>query len=440
MKIPVLFYLLAPAIVGLILLPPTLTALASPAGEQHGLSTYKCENCSIVFISIDTLRADHLGVYGYGRDTSPNIDEFAGENIVFMDNVAPMSQTLPSHTSMFTGLYPRKHGVIKNGMVLDDSLVMLAEILKETGYSTYAVIPAKVLVPKTNFLQGFDVYDHRNGWGRANHTYSKARELVEEIEGRFFLFLHFFDPHQEYLPPEGFYPWGKDRLSRYDGEVYYTDHYVGKVFELLRDHGLYEDSIIILASDHGESLGDHGYWGHEKPLYENCVHVPLIIKLPGSGAGGKRLNYQTSLIDIHPTLLDILGVERQGLDVDGLNLFQDEILEREFVFLERNHFGIDGPDCSFPDSQVMECGEKQGVRSSEYKYILRTRYPDEFYRHTQDSMELENLLVAGESPGQAARHLDALEEWLSEDVQGSGIKVNLTDEARERLRSLGYVA
>ena len=252
---------------------------------------------NVILISIDTCRADYLGCYGYSQEITPNIDNLAEEGVLFFNTFSPVPITLPAHSSMLCGTTPPYHGTHDNNDYrLDPSNVTLAEILQKNGFSTGAVISAFVLDSKFGLNQGFDYYNDR--FENKSHALSinerKAEEasrlavnwIVDHKNEKFFLFLHFFDPHQVYEPPEPFLSKFKD--NPYAGEIAYTDNCVGEIIQKLKALGLYDSSLIVITSDHGEMLGEHGEMTHSYFIYQSAVKVPLIFNLPGLFKGKRR--------------------------------------------------------------------------------------------------------------------------------------------------------
>ena len=402
---------------------------------------YRCPDCNVILISIDTLRADHLGVYGYERNTSPNIDKFSMENIRFSNHITTSASTLPSHTSMFTGLYPKNHDILSNGWVLNDSLITLAEILEEEGYETMGIISSEqVLGSRFGISQGFGEYlDDAN---RTNATLITKRAISwlekNNREDSFFLFMHYWDPHLPYNAPSEFHLWGnKSKVSLYDADIRYLDDNLKKLFDFLNENGFFNNTLIILTADHGEALGEKGLEGHGSPLYEMTVHVPLIIHLPGLNKKTK-IEYQTSSVDLLPTILDILDIKR-SLYFDGISLLGTNIEKRKYVFIQRKH-------CPTKDDPVdwgrcapinFEFGNKSAVRSNEFKYIYRTQSEDELYHLTVDPDEEYNLI--NKSIGVAQELKKILVDWLNETKEIHISDKEVDEETRERLKALGYI-
>jgi arylsulfatase A-like enzyme len=311
---------------------------------------------NVVLIGIDTLRADHLSCSGYERNTTPNIDVVASEASVFKRAFATTSWTLPSFHSIMTSLYQASHGVITHKHRLDRSHVTLAEILKNQGYRTAGFVSGPFLKAIYGFDQGFDVYEESVSSAsviEANEdiTSPALTDLVlpwlqENAGNRFFLFIHYWDPHADYIPPA---PYDKifdpyyegtmdgtnikwtDKVSTltskrdvehivalYDGEITWTDDHVGQVMNTLRESGLDENTVVVIVSDHGEEFLDHGGKVHGMTIYNEVIHVPLIFRIPGVSEA-RKFESVVSTVDVMPTILDILDI---GLprSIDGESL------------------------------------------------------------------------------------------------------------------------
>ena len=271
---------------------------------------------NVVLISIDTCRADHLSCYGYSRKTSPNIDAVAAEGIRFNHCVSAVPITLPSHSSMLTGTIPPYHNVRDNeNYYLDQANVTLAEILRDNGFSTGAVIGAFVLDSQFGIAQGFDSYNdsledkNKPDVGCAERDAAEVTRLanlrLEKYQDeRFFLFLHYYDPHSPYLKHKRF---TMPLLKHiYDGEIVYTDHHIGRVIRKLKELNLYDSTLLIITADHGEGLREHNENTHGYLIYHSTVHVPLIFKLPGGPKSA--VNDTVGLVDIVPTVCSLLGI------------------------------------------------------------------------------------------------------------------------------------
>jgi arylsulfatase A-like enzyme len=418
--------------------------LAMTAGERlFGGKGYRIQGSSVIFISIDTLRADHLGCYGYHRETSPNIDRFAAGNLLFDRHFVTMPTTLPSHTSMMTGLHPKTHGITKNGLQLDQSLVTIPEILRDSGFTTAGFVSSYTLHSDTGFSQGFDHFSDVEGEIRASRILEGAIPWIRENrDEKFFLFLHFFDPHSEYDPPEGYNKWGEDRVALYDGEINYVDDMIGRLFQFLKEEGLYDETLIILTSDHGESLGRQKHWGHGRYLYDEALQGILVIRFPSSlELEPRRIDYQTSAVDFLPTITRLLGIEGDFYG-EGMDIFGEDIRNRNYIFAQRRHYERQNRK-KVRRARVeanFEYGDKYAIREPEWKYILRTRYNDELYNLREDPGELKNILeIESRTDYDAGLYQKLIKDWLEETPYRYETDMEITDEVKEKLKSLGYI-
>jgi arylsulfatase A-like enzyme/Flp pilus assembly protein TadD len=282
---------------------------------------------NVVLVTIDTVRADRVGCYGYQKAHTPTLDALAREGVLFRTTVASVPLTLPSHCSILTGAYPTLHGVRDNlGYNLGDTLPTLATILKQRGYATAAFVGADVLDPHRGLDRGFDTYSCplRRKMQRDNPLVFNLQELQRRAEEviadalawmaarpphspqPFFVWIHLYDPHIPYDPPPRFRALLHDP---YDGEIAYADDSLGKCFAYLKQHALYDPTLIVAASDHGESFGEHGEYTHGYYIYDTTLLVPFILKPPlGSGITPRHIQAPVRTIDIAPTMLQILGM------------------------------------------------------------------------------------------------------------------------------------
>jgi arylsulfatase A-like enzyme len=408
----------------------------------------------IILISVDTLRADRLPAYGYEKITTPAIDELAKNGTLFENCYSQVPLTLPSHTSLFTGLLPSEHGVRDNvGFKVPPGATTLAGELRQIGYSTGGAVSAYVLHSSTGISQGFDWYDdefkpagpdtpltdvRRDG----NETLERALAWLEEqskaahqpsaSDRPIFLFVHFYEPHAPYTAPARFQQ--KDRVP-YDAAVMYSDEIVGKLFAGLRRLGLYDPSLIIFLSDHGEGLREHGEETHGVLLYREDMHVPLIIKLPGSTNGGRRVEAPVQLVDIAPTVREWVGLPAdprlQGASLlpalEGRTFAGDRSIIGESLY-GRLHFGWK---------------ELFSLTNSTYNYILAPR--EELYDIRTDAGEVHNLLTPGghaaSLPAAVAREYQSMRDELTSYVAKTGMPEPkaASREELEKLRNLGYL-
>jgi len=275
---------------------------------------------NVILYVIDTLRADHLGVYGYGRDTSPHIDRWAAGWVVFERAHAPSSWTRPSMVSLLSGLDPIRHRVEDRLDVIPAEVALLGERLAAGGYATYAAVTNPHVLPTWGFGRGFDVFEDLGSETRSTRADAVSDWAVErmgELASRapFFLYLHVLDPHLPYAPPAPFderFPRSgvlQADLStgRYDGEIAFVDSEFGRLLEALRRHDLEDDSLVVLVSDHGEELLERGAIGHGVHLFQEVVRVPLVLRFPGGAHAGRRETAPVSLMDVAPTVLAVAG-------------------------------------------------------------------------------------------------------------------------------------
>jgi arylsulfatase A-like enzyme/Flp pilus assembly protein TadD len=405
---------------------------------------------NLLIVTLDTTRADHLGCYGYARAHTPNLDALARSGAQFDDAVTAAPLTLPSHASIFTGTYPLFHGARDNdGYVLDEGVTTLAETLRRQGFTTAAFVAAYPLGAPFNLDQGFDTYDDdfRVDWTdeqqeartplsfgfveRKSHQVNAAvrRWLDTHARERFFLWVHYFDPHQPYDPPPRHDAAFPD--SPYDGEIAFMDESFGKLLALLEAHGIRDRTLVLVAGDHGEGLDQHGELTHASFLYDTTMRVPLLLSVPGGRyPPGLRIGPQVRTIDVMPTLLELLGVPSPG-DVQGRSLVpllrdprrewrEEALLESRFNEL---HYGW---------------APLRALRDGRYKYVEAPT--PELYDLGADPGESRNL--AASDPARA-REMSARLLRLSDAVSaadlGRSAAGQSSPESRAALESLGYV-
>jgi choline-sulfatase len=283
----------------------------------------------VVLVSIDTLRSDHLPAYGYRGVATPAIDALRRDALLFTHAYSQYPMTLPSHVSLLTGELPPEHGVRDNtGFPFDSARhPYLPRLLKGAGYDTGAVVSTTLLAGSTGLAGGFDLYDDRMAAAATLTEEAKrpgaesVRRAIDWVRARgarpFFLFLHLYDPHAPYAPPQPFA--ARYRDSPYDGEIAAADAAVGEVLDELRRLGIYDRAVVVLLSDHGEGLGEHGEQQHGTFLYRSTLQVPLLLKLPGQRLGGGSVAAAAQLIDVLPTVAGLTGVAVQaGLHGESL--------------------------------------------------------------------------------------------------------------------------
>lgn len=336
------------ALLAVFLLPFTL--LAGPRIKVSKAHFDLKDAPNVLLITFDTTRADHLSCYGYVRRTSPTIDSLAKHGVLFENAYTAIPLTGPSHISMLTSLYPQQHGATINGMHMSTHPrpVLLAQVLHHLGYRTAAFISAWPLKKGiTGLGRGFNVYNENfsyhykvvNSARRGNEVGDASRRWLEKHgHSKFFLWVHYFDPHHPYdlhpqfanLPHEKnakFFPVSAssdaDRAAKiraYDSEIAFDDNDLAKTLKLLNDLGVRDDTLIVFVADHGESLGEHGIWGHGYHIYQPTVHVPMIYSYPKEIPQGERIKANVSTVDIMPTVLSYVGLKFNFPGESGYNL------------------------------------------------------------------------------------------------------------------------
>lgn len=294
-------------------------ALAATGGWRYARASAPLSGPLIV-ISIDTLRADHLPVYGYSQVRTPAIDQLAADGVVFERAYSHIPQTLPAHAALLSGRLPFETGVRDDERTMVKSGErLLPQMLRERGYATAGIVSASLLRKETGIGQGFDFFDARMPPHSADVSMADMRRDGGESElaaehwldkvgtSRAFLFLHLFEPHKPYAPPERF-----SMYAAYDGEIAYSDEIVGRLVHYLKSHQMYDRSTIILLSDHGEGLGDHGEQEHGLFVYREAIHVPLIVKQESNAGAGRRVRDLAQHIDLVPTVLDLVKAPVPG--------------------------------------------------------------------------------------------------------------------------------
>jgi len=451
---------------------------------------------NIVFMTLDTQRADRLGCYDYDQETSPHIDEIAEESAVFLNTIVSVPATGPSHSSMMTSLYPSTHTVRSNGHRLPSKLVTLAEIFRELKYNTSAFVSSYVVSSSlSNLSQGFNLYDDFFSKGEMNNQILERVPLIQIVErcsqfstllsrcygflfgvedsepavtadittekainwlnenyrDKFFLFIHYWDPHYPYDPPGDYLELFRHSLGnvpnekgifrcnykgeftdftgseisefnmKYDGEVRWLDENVGKIIETLKKLDIYDTTVLVITGDHGENLGEHFSIEHEH-LYDSSVRVPLIIRYRPLIGEGKVITQVVENVDILPTILDLVGV---SVDIE----FQGTSLTP----LVRGTGHIDR-------AAYLDDLRKLGLRTDKYKLIYDEKSEEvELYNLETDPGEVHN--IASTNNEIVGRLLDELRrKKVTVDNQCVGAqRQNLSSRQLKKLRSLGYV-
>jgi tetratricopeptide (TPR) repeat protein len=386
----------------------------------------------LILVSVDTLRADHLPIHGYQAGRTPAIAALAGDGVVFENAYAHAPQTLPSHVSILSGRLPFEHGVRDNlGFTVKADEMLLSSILREAGFATGGFVSAYVLREETGIGRGFDRFDARLppsspevAVGELQRsgvdTLTAADQWLDTLTSRrFFLFFHIYEPHSPYTPPPRF-----SHFAPYDGEIAHADEIVGSLVASLKRRGLYDDALIVFLSDHGEGLGDHGEQEHGLFLYRETIRVPLIVKLPHQRGAGRRVGTPVQHIDLVPTVLDWFNLPAIP-PLRGRSLrtaFTGGLIPEQGLYAEalysRYHFGW---------------SELYALTDARYSLIRAPR--DELYDLEHDPQQRNNLASARESTRIAMGNtLDRLIAGAPIGAPGA-----VSDDARERLRALGYV-
>ena len=408
-----------------------LSSLVHP-GDAKGFN--------VLLVTLDTVRADRLGTYGYEAAETPNIDQLVDRGVRFEEATAPAPITLPSHATMMTGLYPPRHGARDNGLFrLADDHTTLAERLREEGYETAAFVGCFVLDRRYGLSQGFDGYDFEvdaQGFQPSNFDFNQRSagtvtdaaiawlQKRKESERPFFMWTHYFDAHVPYQSPLA-------KLARfanrgYDAEIAYVDQELGRLFAELDRMNVRDRTVIALVSDHGEGLNEHGESTHGLFVYESTMRVPFILSSPRLFRGAHSVNNRiASLADLRPTLEDLLGLP-PGTPMDGQSLIREPADLDRAVYIETKM-----------PFHAARCSPLYGLRRLRDKYIEAPE--PEYYDLESDPGELKNLIA--ERTGGAdelARALGELRKaWPS--PAGEESRSEMTAEEAERLRSLGYV-
>jgi arylsulfatase A-like enzyme/Flp pilus assembly protein TadD len=430
---PAILRILLPAVLGLI--PACIAGQTrQPAAQSH-------PHPNVILITMDTLRADHVGCYGAKTVKTPALDALAADGVLFERAISQVPLTWPSHAAILTGTYPFQNGVQDfTGPPLAPQFRSVAQAFKQHGYATGAVVSAFVLDRSFGLIRGFDSYDDafsaetfiQKDLGlvdrKAGDSVAHAIDWLQKTAQRpFFLWLHLYDPHSPYDPPEPFNTKYHDHL--YDGEIAYADHELGRLIAWLKRNQLYDGSLIVFLSDHGESLGDHGEKEHGFFVYNSTTHIPLIVKPPaGRGVHPGRVSRVVETIAVAPTLLHSAGL-------------RDEI---EKQFQSEGLFGVDPKSENSAYSETFYpfsffgWSPLHALQTSRYHYIDA---PDpELYDLSTDPAEEKNL--ASQQSATVAVLKDKLQQRLKHNpfAPVGGDAPGLDPEAVKKLRALGYFA
>jgi arylsulfatase A-like enzyme len=439
---------------------------------------------NVLLISLDTLRADHVGCYGYQRDTSPNIDQLAKESAVFLNTFTTSPWTLPSHVSLMTALNCINHQVYYNDQKINPSILTLADVLRENGYFNGAITGGGFVSGSFGFNKGFDSYHVRGNITAPDQADKIGRASLDWIrkhkDRNFFLFVHTYQIHSPYDSPppynesflfEGaelkrFYlreyrlyqenrytPPSTDEFRQniidiYDAGILYTDEILIKTLvKELKALGIYENTMIIVLSDHGEEFYDHIGWGHGHSIYNEIIKIPLIIKFFSSEYAGVKTKKYARLIDVMPTILDALDIPYPDQFLDGENLTNlissksEEDDERIFLA----EIITDPIDGKLPKKTALNQRQNKLIMNDEYdpQNLAYFNFPPpklekfEIYDLEADPQEKTNFALS--DPSLTRQLLKFMEIHFIQKCEWSSIKTENKDEIREQLRALGYI-
>jgi choline-sulfatase len=414
-----------------------LTSCRRSQTDTAGTSAPALRPLSLVVVTIDTLRPDHLGCYGYSKIETPAIDAIAKSGVLFENAVTQTPLTPPSHASIFTGLYPTKHHVRNTGgFILQPSSTTLATILQQQGWDTAAFVSSAVLKKLFGFNQGFAVYDDQmpkpsggrdfleDPERRASDTVDRALRWLDTQSGKpYFVWVHLYDPHMPYQPPSPYKEKYKDRP--YDGEIAYADRELGRLFEAVRKKSPPDKTIVAVLSDHGESLGEHGEYSHGIFLYDATLRIAFLMSGPGVPAG-MRVKQQVRTIDFLPTVLEVLGGKAPA-SIQGASLMP--------FFAGRDApTAVSYAETLYPKIN-MGWAELRAIRTNRWKYVRAPK--PELFDLSQDPAETANLVR------DHAVEVQKFEAQLQAVIGGGQEKVEtatVNQRTLDQLKSLGYVS
>jgi arylsulfatase A-like enzyme/Flp pilus assembly protein TadD len=407
----------------------SLAAFPSFSEAQKAIPKHQ----NVLVITIDTLRADYLSCYGSTKVKTPNIDALAHSGVLFKNTVAPAPFTLPSHVSLFTGLIPPVHGAQDNsGFFVNDKLQTLAESFAAAQYKTAAFVGAFAVDSRFNLDQGFDFYeDDYTSTSLITTPERKADKVIDAAfkwldknkTNRWFVWIHLFDPHFSYDPPEKFRKLYPNDL--YGGEVAYVDDQIGRLKRFLKQNGLSEKTLIVLTADHGESLGEHNEKTHGIFAYESTLRIPLIISPAPTGASPKVVNQRVRLIDVAPTISELQGVSFPN-SIQGISLIP--LIKAESKGIDNSYFEA--------VSMYLKAGwaPLRGFYSDHFKFIDLP--VPELYELNADPKESKNLCADKQL---CKTWRDKFQNYSKVFLKNPVTQNPIDPETAEKLRSLGYV-
>jgi len=399
---------------------------------------------NVILITLDTTRADRMGFLGSKRGLTPNLDALANQGVVFSRAYSQVPLTAPSHATILTGTYPQFNHLQDMGDPLGKDLPYLPDILRQHGYRTAAFVGSQILDPKSvaasGFDRGFEVYD------AGFHSRAPGEDRYQSVERRagvvvahavawlnrsrhdpFFLWVHLYDPHDPYDPPAPFN--AKYRDSPYDGEIAYADFEVGKLLAALRTRGLYDSTVIAVAADHGEAFGEHGEETHGLFLYDETIHVPLLVKFAGGRSAPLLIDTRVGLVDLAPTILQAVGI-KPPTTMQGTSLM-------ELVSSDPKSGTADRPAYAETDYPFRAFGWSplRAWRAGKYLYVDAPQR--ELYDQMADPGAMRN--VAGNSTAVADTMASQLDEFHRKTSSSAPAQAGITPDQAEQLQALGYI-
>jgi arylsulfatase A-like enzyme len=431
------------------------TGVGRPVGSAEDIAALKERgDLNVLFILIDTLRADHLGAYGYERDTSPNLDRIAASGVRFERHLAQSSWTKASMASLWTSLYPTRTGITRFDHVIPEAAKLPAEILKEAGYRTAGIYRNGWVAPTFGFHQGFDVYSRPAPRGippqvRASNPTLKMRGTDEDavaaaleflrVHGheRWFLYLHLMDVH-EYLYDDESALFGGAYGDIYDNSIRWTDGTVGLFWEHLAAGGYLENTVVAITSDHGEAFRERGLEGHARALYRESTEVPFLLSFPFRLPSGLVVEARTSNVDLWPTLFDVIGIDAPP-DTDGRSLLPDVLASARGEAPAADRTAIAHLDQAWGQPQ----GEPQtavAVAEGSFRYVRgenRGRRVEQLFDASKDHGELRDIALEDSDTLERLRVL-ADTNLALEPPWGESPRREVSELELNHLRALGY--
>ena len=457
----------------------------------------------VFLVTIDTLRADHLKTYGYPRETTPFMDFLSIQGATFQNCFSNSATTNPAHASIFTSLYPIQHKVEKNWIELNDSFTTIAEILKEENFKTFAFTSSDIF-KVNNLFQGFDYFNEpenpRKKWNKKYRQAELTRLAIskqfqdKKITGKTFVWIHLFDPHRPYYPPDNhlnsikelndkdkivsflknkhkidpesykritfrrrgrsdFYKnnpnyyknWKSedilyDQINLYDAEISYVDSQLKEIFDIFERSGMNKNSLWIFTGDHGEGLGNHNWFMHSREIYKEAIGIPLILYSPGLIKKAIH-NHYTEHTDILPSLLDLLGIHNPvknstSSSFADLLTGKKDNFKKDYLFAKRETFKKRKMKKKIPLSANYEHGDKYSIISGGFQYIHRTKGENELFDLSSDPYEIINII------SKKGKLVNKMKNYLFSILKSSksDTKVNKANEkAINKIKALGYI-